>query len=272
MAVDLEHFRSHGYVCVPRAAERAHVDAILAALRDVAGVDVDDPATWDIPSAWPPLWGHQAQWDVRQHPPVHAAFAAVYGREDLVVSQDGVGFKPPAAGTASRATQPLSIHWDLDPRHPEISVQGVLHLTDAGPEHGAFRCVPGLFADLDGWLERHPDAGTSDVDLEGHPLVPVPGAAGDLILFSSRLPHGNGVNTAATPRVVQYVAMWPAGFWGDTREQHAARYRSGEAAPAWRSRPGWDRPQPWLPARLTPLGRRLAGLDAWAPARLPARG
>jgi hypothetical protein len=272
MTVDLEHFRRHGYARVPAVVDRAHVDALLRALREAAGVDVDDPATWELPSAWPPLWAHQAQWDVRQHPAVHAAFAAAYGREDLVVSQDSVGFKPPVAATASRAAQPLSIHWDLDPRYPEVSVQGVLYLTDTGPEHGAFCCVPGLFADLDDWLARHPDNDSFDVDLEDHPVVPVPGAAGDLIVFSSRLPHGNGVNTAATPRVVQYIAMWPAGFWGDRREEHAERYRSGTANPAWQARPGWDRPQPWAPAQLTPLGRRLAGLDAWDPVRPSARG
>jgi ectoine hydroxylase-related dioxygenase (phytanoyl-CoA dioxygenase family) len=258
----LEHFRAHGYARVEHVVDAAHVRAILAALHDATGVDRADPATWAVASAWPPLWAHQAQWDCRQHPAVHRAFADVWGREDLISSQDGVGVKPPLT-TRSRAAQALSIHWDLDPRHHEASVQGVLYLTDVSAEHGAFCCVPALFADLDGWLARHPGAGTQDIDLEGHEIVPVPGRAGDLVLFSSRLPHGNGENVAATPRVVQYIAMWPAGFWGDTREDHAERYRSGTANPEWRSRPGWDHPQPGPAAALTPLGRRLAGVDAW---------
>ncbi len=215
---------------------------------------------------WPPLWGHQAQWDVRQHPRVHRAFAALYGRDDLIVSQDGAGIKPPTAVRDDRAAQALPIHWDRDPRGAQLAVQGVLYLTDAGAEHGAFCGVPGLFADLDGWLARHPDAGTEDVDLEGHELVPVPGRAGDLVLFSAKLPHGNGANTAATTRIVQYVSMWPLGAPDASAEESAALYRSGRASPAFRRRPGWDVVQPWPPATLTPLGRRLAGLDAWTTA------
>jgi len=30
-----------------------------------------------------PIWGHQAQWDIRQHPQMHGIWAALWGAEKL---------------------------------------------------------------------------------------------------------------------------------------------------------------------------------------------
>jgi hypothetical protein len=262
--IDLPHLREHGWTVVPGVVDPLQIAAALAALRDAGGVDLDDPATWAIEHMSPPVWGHQAQWDLRQDPRVHAAFAAAHGREDLNVTQEGFGFKPPLATTPGEPAAAMDMHFDLDPRTPRPALQGVLYLTDVAADQGAFCAVPGVFADRDGWLARHPEAGPEvDVDLEGHPIVPVPGRAGDLVIFDSRLPHGNGANRAAAPRVVQYLTMQPVGYWGEQPSDHAALYRSGRANPAQRWRPGWDGVQPGPPATLTPLGRRLVGLDPW---------
>jgi ectoine hydroxylase-related dioxygenase (phytanoyl-CoA dioxygenase family) len=263
--VDRAHLREHGYVVVEQAVERAHVDALLGVLREHAGLDVGDPATWDWGSFSPPIWGHQAQWDVRQHAGVYGAFVEAYeGHEALLVSIDGMGFKPPEQVAATRAAAALPIHWDRDPRDERRVFQGVLYLTDVAADGGAFCGVPGVFEDLAGWVERHPDAGLGGVDLEGHEIVPVPGRAGDLVVFDARLPHGNGANLAGAPRAAQYLGYWPAGVLGDDPADVAELYRSGMAPSHLRTRPGWDAPQPWPPAELSPLGRRLAGLDAWA--------
>ena len=261
--MNLQHLHEHGYVVVEQAVPREHVDALLGVLRDEAGLDVDDPATWDFGSFSPPIWGHQAQWEFRQHPGVHGAFAQAYGQDALLVSQDGMSFKPPEEVAATRAAAALPIHWDRDPREPRPLYQGVLYLTDVAADQGAFCGVPGVFEDLAGWLERHPDAGLDQPDLEGHAIVPVPARAGDLVVFDSRLPHGNGANRADRPRAAQYVNYWPPEL-GASAQDCAELYRTGMAAPYLRGRPGWDQAQPWPPAQLSPLGRRLAGLDAWA--------
>ncbi len=263
--IDLAHLREHGYVVVEQAVEPEHVRALLDLLREEAGLDVDDPATWDYGNFSAPIWNHQLQWDVRQHPRMYEAFAAVWGKRELMVGLEGIGFKPPVDVAATRAAAALPLHWDRDPRDPAPAYAGVLYLTDVSPEQGAFCGVPGIFGDLHGWLERHPefDMADEDVDLEGHELVPVPGRAGDLVVFDSRLPHGNVENRAETPRVVQYITYWPPGFWGDAPQDTAELYRTGIANPAFRGRPGWDRPNPWPPAQLSPLGRRLAGVDPW---------
>lgn len=251
-----------GYAVVPGVIGPELVAALLALLQDRAGVDLTDPATWAAPG-FPAVWAHQAQWDVRQAPAVHAAFANAWGREDLVVSIDGLGFKPPVAvDPDGRYANAMPLHFDVDPRSGDRIFQGVVYLTDVGPDDGAFRCVPGVFADLDGWLERHPDFDHrvwADPDLEAHEVVPVAARAGDLVLFDSRLLHGNGVHRGTSPRVVQYVSLTPA----DAGWSPVDCYCSGMAPEHLRGRAGWGDAAPDAPADLTALGRRLAGLEAW---------
>jgi ectoine hydroxylase-related dioxygenase (phytanoyl-CoA dioxygenase family) len=157
----------------------------------------------------------------------------------------------------------MPLHFDLDPREGRHAYQGVVHLTDVGADDGAFRCVPGVFADLAGWLARHPDfepGAWSEPDLEGHPIVAVPARAGDLVVFDSRLLHGNAAHRGSAPRVVQYVAMTPPGFWAEAPDASAELHRSGYAPEHLRRRPGWAGPATEPPARLTALGHRLLGL------------
>ena len=187
-----------------------------------------------------PVWGHQAQWDARQHPAVHAVFAAVYGDERLWVSMDGMAIAPPS-------DEPyMEIHRDAgeEPRHMD-RYQGVLYLTDVAPDQAAFCAAP---------------------DGRDGEVVPVPGRPGDLVVWHATLAHGVGANTTDTARVVQYIGMQPPGFWRGVEQERADRielYESGRPNPHYRDRPGHDRVEPWPPAELSPLGRRLLGLDAW---------
>lgn len=255
-----------GFAVCEEVVTPEQVDALLALARELWGLDLADPATWDTGpgNGTPAVWGHQAQWDVRQHPPLHEAFAEVYGTPELWVSQDRLAVKAPGAGG-------LPVHWDVHPAEDRghRMLQGVLYLTDTAADQGPFCCVPALYRDRLGWLERHPDGPTWDIDCEGREVVPVPGRAGDLVLFDSRLPHGNAANTSGRPRVVQYVTMWPPGSWGEGPQAHQDVWRTGRAQPAFRDKPGWGHVEPWGPAELTPLGRRLLGLEPW-PAPLSA--
>ena len=45
--------------------------------------------------------------------------------------------------------------------------------------------------------------------LEALGPIPVPGKAGDLVIWHSALPHSAGINTADAPRVAQYITMSP---------------------------------------------------------------
>ena len=92
------------------------------------------------------------------------------------------------------------------------------------------------------------------------------GNAGDLIIWRTALPHSASINRGARPRVAQYIAMEPArnddkkarqiciDFWRDRltgRFALGGRYRKG--------REHHESPT----AELTPLGRKLAGVDLW---------
>ena len=251
--MDLDQLRQDGFTVAEQAVTPALLDAVLAAVREVEGFVLDDPATWAGKHAMVPIWGHQALWDVRQHPPVHAAFAAACGTEELWVSMDRVSIKAPG-------DPGLRIHWDVDPASdgPRL-LQGVVALTDTPAGAGGFCCVPELFRDRAGWLARHPDAAAWDIDLEGHDPTPVPAQAGDLIVFDARLPHGNEANGAATPRLAQYVTMREPDAWGGSAEGRVELYEAGRSV--FGDYEGIV--EPWPPATLTPLGRRLLGLDAW---------
>jgi len=58
--------------------------------------------------------------------------------------------------------------------------------------------------------------------------------------------------------------MGRADRW-DERERQASieSWRTGRCVPWWRGRPGYNRVEPWSPASLTELGRRLLGLEQW---------
>jgi ectoine hydroxylase-related dioxygenase (phytanoyl-CoA dioxygenase family) len=93
----------------------------------------------------------------------------------------------------------------------------------------------------------------------------VPCHAGDLLIFDSRMPHGNGTNTDDAPRITQAVTMQPPNFWGEAARDRIVLWETGRANPHYADWPGVDEIQRWPPATSTPLGRKLLGLDDWPP-------
>jgi ectoine hydroxylase-related dioxygenase (phytanoyl-CoA dioxygenase family) len=117
------------------------------------------------------------------------------------------------------------------------------------------------------WVDSlPPDCDPRRPDVTGKNVTPIPGKAGDLLIWHSLLPHGNGHNVSNRPRFAQFISMVPA------REENE-EYRQ-ERISQWREhRPpgnkvfpgdprGWEE-QYLQPAELTPLGRKLLGLDRW---------
>jgi hypothetical protein len=99
-------------------------------------------------------------------------------------------------------------------------------------------------------------------------VTPIPARAGDLILWDSRLAHGNGHNASDKPRFAQYIAMRPVPVGEAAEAERAERVRLWQ-----RCLPpdeGWVTGDPrgretthCRPAALTPLGRKLLGVDDW---------
>ncbi len=99
MDIELEALAANGYTVVRKLVPEPLCDALVAAITQTFGFDPGDPETWypDPRLPWDvvPLWGHQAQWDIRQHPPLHKVWAEVWGTDRLTVTLDRCRFTPP---------------------------------------------------------------------------------------------------------------------------------------------------------------------------------
>jgi hypothetical protein len=267
VSIDIDQLRKSGWARVNGAIPVSLCNRLVDVLESNLNVPIHGPSRWDAYGGEMhdllPIWGHQAQWDIRQHPNLHQIWAALWGTEKLCVSLDSCRFTPPwKPGYA----EPGAIHWDHNPWDAEKRMfQGVLALTDTALDQGGFRCVPSLYLNLDAWPRRpviHAD-GEEDwlADTTGREIIHLSAKAGDLIVWDSRLAHSNSKNESSRPRIAFYILMGPA----DDRSRQTAveSWRSGRCVPWWRSRPGYDRIEPWPPAILTELGRKLLGLDSW---------
>jgi ectoine hydroxylase-related dioxygenase (phytanoyl-CoA dioxygenase family) len=141
---------------------------------------------------------------------VHSAFAQLWGRADLWVTVDQVGFNPPER-PGWRFPGPY-LHWDASLAPPiPFDLQALLYLTDVAPDQGAFTCVPGFHRRIHDWLRELPaGADPRRADLYALGAVPIAGRAGDLVIWHHALPHGSSPNRASRPRIVQYVKMHPS--------------------------------------------------------------
>ena len=268
VGVDTAHFAEHGWTRVEGAVPTELCARVVAALQRELKVPVDEPSRWHEYGGpmgdLIPMWGHQTQWDIRQHPELHRVFSTLWDTEALWVSLDSCRFTPPwQLGYA----ESYEIHWDHDPWDATKGfIQGVVSLTDTAADQGGFRCVPSLRHARETWptkptLDEDGDENWLP-DISGHEIVRVPAKAGDVIVWDSRVPHGNSKNLAAHPRLAFYVSMFPTRD-ASVRDAFIESWRTGRCAPWWRNRPGYDRTEPWPPAQLTELGRRLLGIEPW---------
>ena len=273
--LDVPHLRRVGWMRIEGAVPVRLCKRLVEALEVELDVPVHDRSRWHEyggePRDFVPIWGHQAQWDIRQHPDLHRIWAALCETDRRGVSLDSCRFTPPwQPGFA----EPYGIHWDHDPGDAgKRMFQGVVALTDTAADQGGFRCVPSLFHDSAAWprapiIDRDGDENWL-ADTEGHEIVHVAAQTGDLIVWDSRLPHGNSKNGSSKPRIAFYVMMGPFSADGALRQAQIDSWLMGRCVPWWRNRPDYDRIEPWPPATLTELGRRLLGLDDWPPVRRP---
>ena len=263
-----------GYVVVPQVVPPENVAAVVADIWRHTGARLDDRESWYLPGIISPhgmvqMYHYQSMWDNRQHPAVHRTFADIFGTERLWVSLDRANLKPPADPAHPEHNDPGFIHWDTDTsKYPDIPfrVQGVLALVDTDERMGGFQGVPQLYRELEEWIARQPaDRNPRKPDIDGYSIEQIPLRAGDMVIWSTLLPHGNGHNVSDQPRLAQYISMGPA--QEDNEELRRSRiecwrHRQPPPSPSFKADPrgieeGLEPPQ------LTPLGRKLLGLDRW---------
>ena len=259
--------RRDGYVVRHGAVPVEMCDAVIDAIATELGIVLDDPETWARISTeidQVPLWAHQSQWDIRQLPNLCDAWSTIWGRRDLWADMNSCRVTPPWQSGRADA---LDVHFDVDPRDQSQQwYPGIVALTDAGEREGGFRCAPSLFRERDRWPHEWP-ASNRGVEYKlpviDDEIVEMPLRKGDVLIMDSHLPHGTVRNTSTTPRAVFYMQLHPPGNDHELA-QRLADVDAGRCPSWWRWKPGHDRLDPPLrPLSLTPLGRRLLGIEPW---------
>lgn len=274
---DLRFFQENGYVVIHNAVPPENLQAVIDAMFTFLGMDPNNPDDWYrlplTPGGMIEMYQHQALWDNRQHPRIHGAFTDLLGTEKLWVTFDRANLKPPFHPDHPNYNHGGFLHWDIDTSKLDeipFGVQGVLYLSDTGADMGGFHCVPGHHRTLSEWIktqpaDRHPRVPKNP---EQFHVTPIPGKAGDLVIWDKRLLHGNGRNLSQKPRLAQYIAMFPVPTGPEAEERREDRVMR------WRERVppaadwvvgdprNWEKEQGQT-AELTQLGRRLLGLETW---------
>lgn len=271
-----DHIAKNGYVIIHNALPPANLEATINDIWRHTGADPNNPETWykrEIirPVGMVEMYHYQSMWNNRQHPHLYDIFRAIHGADQLIVSIDRVGLKPPDNPRHPEYDHKGMIHWDTDiTKYPDIPfhVQGVLALTDTEPEMGGFQCIPETYQHLDAYLatQTREKLESRNPDYTGYTITKPRLAAGDLLVWTSLLLHGNGHNVSDKPRLCQYISMNPADrLSAESRRQRIDCWRNN-THPTARAFPGDPRQieeQRAAPAELTGLGRKLLGLDAW---------
>lgn len=268
------HIQKYGYVIVHDVVPKENLDAVVEDIWKHTGASPDDPESWyrDTvkPSGMIEMYQYQSLWNNRQHPNVWEVFRAVHGTDKLWVSIDRANLKPPESPAHPEYAHKGMIHWDTDiTKYPDIpfGVQGVLALTDTEPDQGGFQCIPETYEHLDEFLKAQAPERleTHNPDWTGYTPTRPRMKAGDLLIWTTLLLHGNSPNTSTRPRLGQYVSMGPAGA-DEAHRQERIRIWRENTHPSGRAFPGDPRgieEQRPEPAKLTPLGRKLLGMDRW---------
>ncbi len=276
---DWEHWITRGYVIVREAISPEQARATAAGVWAFDDKDPADPATWYAPqrrahvraelnnAGMVEVYHQQTMWDNRQAQRVYDAFVDIWDRTDLWVTIDRANLNPPKPGATSTDG---FIHWDVNTaqRPLPIGVQGVLSLARQDGETGGFQCVPHLFEHFETWVATQPaDRNPILPDTTGLERENISMEPGDLMIFNSLLAHGVRPNISTDKvRVAQYISMHPAEPENSAEVAERIRLWQEMEPPKRPDFPGdpreWEK-QRQSPAELSPLGRRLLGVDTW---------
>lgn len=152
--------------------------------------------------------GHTAfAWYIRTRPCVQAAWAAIYGTRDLVVSFDGACYMPPDMVRNNREEGWL--HVDQAANNPDWAcVQGFVSLTSN--TQATLGLVSGSHLEFAENVKgvKYPNKRYNKLPhLDTGRVVRVPVDAGDIVLWDSRVAHMNFYGPEE--RLVQYVSFLP---------------------------------------------------------------
>ncbi len=211
---DLQFWDKNGYVVVKNAISKEDCEATQTAIWEYLQMDPDKKETWyvrhkDQKGLMLNFSDHKTLNKNRFSPIIKKAYEQLYKTNNIYKTIDKVSFNPPENDQFTFLGSPL--HWDTSLKKPlTFGLQGLLYLTDCGPDDGAFHCVPGFHNQINQWLDDlGPDENPREKAVETLRPKPVEGDAGDFIIWNNALPHCATANKGKTPRMVQYLTYLP---------------------------------------------------------------
>lgn len=211
---DLQFWNENGYIIVKNAVSKSDCEATQQAIWDYLKMKPDQKETWynrheNQKGLMLNFADHETLNKNRFSPRIKKAYEQLYNSPNIYKTIDKVSFNPPENEYFTFLGSGL--HWDTSLKQPIVfGFQGMLYLTDCGPNDGAFHCVPGFHNIINEWLDNlDPASEPRRTALETLKPEPVIGNAGDFIIWDSRLPHCATPNKGKTPRMVQYLTYLP---------------------------------------------------------------
>ena len=211
---DINFWNENGYLIIREAISLQDCEDTITAICNFIEIKRDDPGSWyhHHPSRqgiMVQLFQHPALQKNRLSKKIRMAYDQLWGRKDLWVNTDRVGFNPPETDTWKFPGPRL--HWDVSLELPiPFGLQGILYLADTASNQGAFTLVPGFQNKIEAWLEGlPPTADPRKEDFYALGTKPIVANAGDLIIWHQALPHGSSPNPSTLPRFVHYINYAP---------------------------------------------------------------
>jgi ectoine hydroxylase-related dioxygenase (phytanoyl-CoA dioxygenase family) len=234
--------QANGYTvlknAIPKNRAVAYQQRALAWLSSFGTeLDISKPETWiksnlPIQSKINTFYGYSVAhekfvWDARMESGVIEAFETLWGTDELLVSFDTINITLPNRKDVQKK-EPWE-HVDQSPlRRGLHCVQGIINLSEAGPEDGGLMVLPGSHKLVEEFFDTETDKSTWDPE-DSYPFTPeqlawffargitphkVCAEPGDLILWDSRTIHYGAEPTekSNTIRTVIYAAYTPAKF------------------------------------------------------------
>jgi ectoine hydroxylase-related dioxygenase (phytanoyl-CoA dioxygenase family) len=276
-SVDLRAYQNcwqeKGYVVIRSAVSEEEVQQTVKAIFDFLEMSPSHPESWYDANIRGrsgidemgriPFYHHQALWDNRQNPRIHAVFQELMKCDDLLVSIDRVNMNPPVT---TQWQYEGFIHWDFDvsARPLQFKPQGLLCLTDDAGNAGGFQCVPGFHRIIDEWLAAQPPGYNNRFpDTTGMEIESVALNAGDFVIFHGALPHGNRPNYSDAPRLAQYFTFFPRAELGPIElNRRLEAYRNGRPTTSITGKPFpvcVNKSRDTSGIELSILGRKILG-------------
>ena len=211
---DITSWNKNGYIILRGAIPKEDCDNTIALICDHLKITRNDPATWynshdDWQGIMVQLFQHPQLQKNRDAAIIRQAYEQLWGRKDIWVNTDRVGFNPPETDTYKFPGPWL--HWDVSLELPvPFGLQGILYLADTQANQGAFTLVPGFHNRIGEWINSLPEGeNPRRQNLYALGATPIAANAGDFIIWHQALPHGSSPNTATLPRFVQYINYNP---------------------------------------------------------------